>query len=333
MKIAYLFGAGATHAELLEIEPNLVSEEKLQRRLGLLMTNVSARVMSEARLNRSFLKGLEFLEPPRGPASVEPARAEAGSMNIELLISLIENGKIRNWEKKTSLLKSLVREDIEKRLSTRRKSRFYLHKALFELHQHTQDEEVIGIISLNYDDVLDEAYEEFHKKPNYCLSFDREARVSKQIPLLKLHGSFSWRNGVMSRKQKRHFDIIPLGSNKNYLHTPYNFIWNRALEVLVECDALRVIGCSLSQNDTHLVDLLFKAHLERPEENSKSFGIEVINRESAGRQIRENYSFFPKVEIPQPDSANPFKSWLTSKGDRVLRDGIKNTKYLKRLVR
>jgi hypothetical protein len=333
IKVVYLFGAGATHAELSEIEPSLASEEKIQRRLGLLMTNVSARVMKEARLSHGFLKGLEFLEPPRGPESVEPATGVAGAMNIELLISLIENGKIRGWEQKTRLLKLLVRKDIEERLSPRRRSRFYLHRALFELHKHAQDEELIGIISLNYDDVLDEAYKEFHKKPNYCLSFDREARASTQIPLLKLHGSFNWTRGVRMRERRRRVDIIPLGSNKNYVHAPYNFIWNRALEALIECDTLRVIGCSLSQNDTHLVDLLFKAHLERTPERMKTFEIDIINREQVGKQIRENYGFFPSVKTLKPDSPNPFRTWLTIRSDRVLGAQINQTKYLKRLIK
>jgi hypothetical protein len=241
IKVAYLIGAGATHAELTEVVSGLTSDDKVQRKLGLLMSHVSARVMSEARLKPDFLEDLEFLEPPNKPESVEPATGVTGAMNIELLISLIENGKIRRWDRKTRLLKRLVQKDIEARLTRERKKRFYLHKALFELHEHlkVQDaEELLGIISLNYDNVLDEAYKEFYGKPNYCLSLDGEARSLKEIPLLKLHGSFNWKRGVRMRGQRRGVEIIPLGSNKNYLHAPYNFIWTRALEVLIGCDSL-----------------------------------------------------------------------------------------------
>jgi SIR2-like domain len=334
-KVVYLFGAGATHAELVEVVPSLTSDDKLERKLGLLMSHVSARVMREARLKPRFLEDLEFLEPPNEPESVEPATGETGAMNIELLISLIENGKIRRWDKKTRDLKLLVQKDIERRLSRRRKRRFYLHKALFELHRDViaQDEKVTGIISLNYDDVLDEAYREFHSKPNYCLCLDQVARSSPQIPLLKLHGSFSWRNGVRVRERRRRLEIIPLGSNKNYLHSPYNFIWARALEVLVGCDTLRVVGCSLSQNDTHLVDLLFKAHLERTPARMKTLEIEIINGEEVGKRIRENYRFFPSIKPLQLGPQNPFKSWLTDKSDRVVWTDIKQTKYIKRLFK
>ena len=61
----------------------------------------------------------------------------SGSLNVELLISLIENSKIAEWEYKTHYLKNLVREDIQDILSSVQNTRsFYLHKALFELHKH-----------------------------------------------------------------------------------------------------------------------------------------------------------------------------------------------------
>lgn len=330
-KIVYLFGAGATHAELMNILPRLASDDRLQRRLGLLTSHLSARVMTEARSTRGFLRDLEFLEPPKKPESVDPAMGPSGAMNIELLISLIENSRIRKWEEKTRKLKSLVQTDIEGILQ-HRKVRFYLHKALLELHGLLENEELIAIISLNYDDVLDQAYKEVRgENPNYCSSFDRESRRSKQIPLLKLHGSFNWGNGISIRGRKRKVDIIPLGSNKNYLHTPYNFIWTRALEVLVECDTLRVIGCSLSQNDSHLVDLLFKAHLEKTPERMEAFKIEIIAKETVGKTIRSNYGFFPGIRTQQSEAENAFLTWLMAKSDRVLQTSLIKTRYLKRL--
>gem|GEM_PF-1841013 len=331
-KIVYLFGAGATHAELANIERRLTSDDRLQRKIGLLTSHLSARVIEQARLSRDFLKDLEFLEPPVKPESVEPAKGVRGAMNIKLLISLIENSKVPRWEKKSQTLKELVRRDIESVLGPR-KNRFYLHRALFEMHQLIQDEQLIGLISLNYDDVLDEAYRDVQSKGdlNYCLSLDKIARSSPEVPLLKLHGSFNWRKGVGMRGRKRRVEIIPLGSNKNYLHAPYNFIWTRALEVLVECDEMRVIGCSLSQNDTHLVDLLFKAHLEKAPMKKKSFHIDIIDFEKAGKAIRENYGFFPGITAMKSDPPNPFRTWLTGRASRLLDSDIRKTRYLKKL--
>ncbi len=226
-KIVYLFGAGATHAELINLEPTAV--EKQEER-GLLMSNVSTRVIEKARRDAAYLKDVEMVS------------GTSGSLNIELLISLIENSKIQGWESKTQQLKALVREDIEGILTPDVTAVFYLHKALFEFHKHEVvelQERLIGLISLNWDDVLDQAYQEFHGAPSYCFSLEQDTSSPARIPLLKLHGSFNW-NRQEIRGRTRNIEIIPLGASKNYLHAPYSFIWNRALEVLIECDTLRV---------------------------------------------------------------------------------------------
>ncbi len=341
-KIVYLFGAGATHAELITVLPALTYEDKVQRKLGLLMSDVSARVIKKASLKPDFLKGVEFLEP-QFLKGVELVSGTPGSQNIELLISLIENSKIHRWEQKTRMLKNLVENDIQTILTPSRRSRFYLHKALVELHTHPMvksKEELLGLISLNYDNVLDEAYEEFYGNGNYCFSLERGAPSSDLVPLLKLHGSFNWARGVTIRGRTKRVEPIPLGSNKNYPHAPYTFIWNLALEVLIGCDTLRIVGCSLTQNDTHLVDLLFKAHLERNPECV--LNIEIVSGERAGEAIRENYGFFPGIRtlttiernlIADPDPENAFKMWLARKSERVLGESIEQTGYLKRLKR
>ena len=139
-KIVYLFGAGATHAELKNLEPNLLDEKR-----GLLIGNVSSRVIEIARRNHKYLKDLAMVSGTKG------------SLNIELLISLIENSKIHEWADKTALLKKLVEKDIKTILTASQTRRFYLHKTLFELHEHKKTktkEKLIGLISLNYDDVL-----------------------------------------------------------------------------------------------------------------------------------------------------------------------------------
>jgi hypothetical protein len=323
-RIVYLFGAGATHAELHNIDPDLIDKNNC----GLLVSHVSSRVIERARRDPAYL------------SEVATVSGTSGSLNIELLISLIENSKIPNWEYKTKTLKTLVREDIEQILSGPRTRRFHLHKALFELHKHPatlREEALAGVISLNYDDVLDTAYKQYYGLPRYCFSLDEPLR-SNDIPLLKLHGSFNWKN-VKIRGRRRNIDIIPLGSTKSYIHPPYGCIWNQALQTLIGCDTLRVIGCSLSQNDFHLIDLLFKAHLER----GTAFDIEIIATDKVGAGIRDNYGFFSALKtltqikdilVPEPAPENPFKTWLKYKGLALL--GVKRagrTKYVKKVVK
>ena len=308
-KIAYLFGAGATHAELLVLDPDLESNEQ-----GLLISDVSKRVMFKASLNADYVRGIEVVS------------GVAGSLNIELLITLIENSKIPDWSEKTDLLKRLIRQEIESALPASRTRQFCLHKGLLELHSHAKSqarEDLIGLVSLNYDSVLDLAYRAvFGYDVNYCLSRDMDAAAQDGIPLLKLHGSFNWTNQQVLDK-RRDIEIIPLGSSKSYLHPPYGFIWNRALDILAKCDSLRIIGCSLSLNDVHLVDLLFKAQLER----RQAFDIEVIGPDEAGDVIKSNYGFFPNIKrlsdlgVPSTSAVgpkNPFKTWLAYKATSIL---------------
>lgn len=268
---------------------------------------------------------------------METVSGTSGKLNIELLISLIESSKVHDWDYKTRRLKTLVQEDIERILTPSRTRRFYLHKALLDLHKHEQTtvkEQLIGLISLNYDSVLDEAYEELYGPPDYCFS-QRKDDSPPQLPLLKLHGSFNWRRQRIRDKWRR-IDIIPLGSAKSYLHAPYGFIWNRALEILIECDTLRVIGCSLSPNDAHLIDLLFKAHLWRDIE----FEIEIISSTLDGEAIRRNFGFFPRIKtlvdvegsIADVNPPNPFKTWLKRKSERMLGEStVRATRRLRKL--
>src|SRR5215470_6747905 len=146
-KVVYLLGAGATHAELSSLYP----DEDLDEKRGLLIGHVSSRVLERARRDPRYLKNVEMVS------------GTAGSLNIELLVSLLENSKIHNWATKTARLKNLVERDIKAVLKKSLIKRFFLHKALLEFHQLQvvrDKEELLALVSLNYDDVLDQAYRE-----------------------------------------------------------------------------------------------------------------------------------------------------------------------------
>lgn len=330
-KIVYIFGAGATHAELSQIVKEKEVEPNFSETNGLLINEVSTRITIQAQSKNLFkiFKKLDFFFPQKG------------SSNIELLISLIEDNsnQITNSFKIAEILKNLVKKDIKRVLKSDIRKKFYLHKALLELDRKNSEvnkESVLGYISLNYDTVLDEAYLEIiGKKPNYCLSPYRN-KVERGIPLLKLHGSFEWYSNL---KIAKNLPILPLGVNKDYLQLPYNYIWGYALEVLADCDILRVIGCSLSQNDYRLIDLLFKAHLQK----KGSFEIHIIDFDENGDLIKNNYGFFREVknfsEIFRTTGSNEkkpvnesFQTWLKLKSAELSDTKIKETKYLKKLI-
>jgi hypothetical protein len=321
-QIAYLFGAGATHAELANLFAKRMSDATFQERNSLLLADVSKRVCREAKRDRDFSKTIHNLLSP------------SGLSNIELFISLLEKNRIKSTEEIVQSLKRRIKKDILARLRHRQKD-FYLHKALFEFHKLNKDEELTGLISLNYDHLLDDAYEVvLRKKPNYCLSQGPEG----VLPLLKLHGGFD----LTYRKKK--LPIITPGVNKNYLELPYNFIWGRALELLIDSEVLRVIGCSLSQNDLGIVDLLFKAHVNKNE----PLVLQLIDFDPKDNRVKENFGFFPDIQraleidgglisdakIQDPFAgSNPFKIWLKAKIERTMKKAeIEKTTYIKRVL-
>lgn len=329
-KVVYLFGAGATHAEVMNMYPDPGADELVKN--GLLINHVSRRVMAKASNDDSFTNGIESII------------SKDRSGNIEQLVSLIESNEalVKDSHKKADKLRSLVAKDIKKYLKTKGMSNEpMLYKGLLELHhigKIQKKEDVLGFITLNYDQLLDDAYNAiFCKEPNYCMT----SISDNGLPVLKLHGSFNMPKLKMGQNEID-VPIIPLGIRKNYLELPFNFIWGKAGEILAECNKLRVIGCSLDQNDWGLIDLLFKSHLWRGE----PYQIEIIDFDSIGEKIRNTLGFLPKItkaysieinlikgDMDSPEVhplANPFKIWLNAKTRSMLMaDEIVQTNYLK----
>ena len=260
-KIVYLLGAGATHAEIANLHPQWFVDVAKKAKESLLLRGISLRVCRDARSKSWFKKW----------------NSAKDFEDIELFISLIKDNRIES-DATVRGLQGLLKEDICSKLKDGRQNKFYLHRALFELHKKIEDKEtLVAIISLNYDDVLDNSYSKIcGDKPNYSFPGDPVGPY-----LLKLHGGFQLKNP----KTNKSIPIIPPGAHKNYLELPYNFIWGRALESLIECDILRVIGCSLSANDIGLIDLIFKAHLQR--EGGNMLEIQLINSPDGGKDIKK----------------------------------------------
>lgn len=322
MKIVYLIGAGATNAEISNLFPSWFVDEVKEAQESLLLKYVSLRICKNAKSKRWFKQWKQTRD----------------FEDIELFISLIEDNRIESYTTVRGL-QDLLKKDINSRLKVRRQRRFCLHGSLLELHEKIKTKETLAaIISLNYDNVVDTAYRKVcGRKPNYSFIGD-PARPY----ILKLHGGFALKNP----KTGKSVPIIPPGTNKNYLELPYNFIWGRALESLIECHVLRVIGCSLSTNDLGLIDLIFKAHLERGSENK--FEIQLINSPDGGKAIKKRFGFFPGIKIiteikepgyqsylvPRIIDDNPFKTWLRNKIEIMITDkeAINNTTFIKKLI-
>jgi hypothetical protein len=76
-RIVYLFGAGGTHAELQNLDPDLIEEQS-----GLLIGNVSSRVIEKARRDGTYTRGVEMVS------------ATSGLLNIEFSLQVIPSLRV-----------------------------------------------------------------------------------------------------------------------------------------------------------------------------------------------------------------------------------------------
>ena len=217
-----------------------------------------------------------------------------------------------------------------------------------EWHRYIANEDVLGYLTLNYDSMLERASNLTKHKFNYGFdiknlqaqgsSFDRSNII------LKLHGSFDWYLDMKTKKviassahRPSTMQWLPPSLNKDYLNYPYNIVHGKAYELLLQCDILRVIGCTLSQNDLGLISLLFKTQHRKP----KPLKIEVVRSEKGFKKLVERLgsiltleSFYddPKwTDSAKKPTNNPFLDWLSYLIDAAPGIDISKTKFLKKI--
>jgi hypothetical protein len=340
-KIVYLLGAGATQADI-DLKDDTIR---------ILMPNIREGIVKE--IDRRKIHSL---------AKVKNELVGEGR-DVEHLITLYESTGIPEHESIARDLKLLFIEEIQKRinkLGINYKPR--LLSALIDMHEIVGLGEVLqGVITLNYEDLLENAMQMVMGGVNYVISI-KTRRNSLNLkpdskPILKLHGSFNWKNDfpitlLDKKKIKTPEDVlwIPPGVEKKRERYPFNILWGRARELL-DCDILRIIGCSLSRNDWQLISLLYTT--QQLPAQQKEYIIELIDYEDAGDKIKKSYSylscrtiieikevneyikntFFPKhkreddftlakSELLNNIKTNVFDLWLKAKGDDIKRRDI-----------
>lgn len=326
-KIIYLIGAGATQAVL-----NYIGGEKK----NLLMKNndefgegVCSRIIKKA-------KCLKKLNIPR---------YDSDEIDIEKLISLFENSGAEKYRIAAEELRTLYYHDIVKiLLESEILKNPRLAIGLLEMHKYIKPEveELVGIINLNHDNLFHKASQKVFKGVNIGFNFiSKSFEFNQNAPLIiKLHGSFNWIKSLpikiirlsKVRKDSKEILWIPptiLKESKNY---PFNKLIGIAFEILSKkCDILRIIGCSLSQNDWNIVSLLFNAQYMQILFEGICFKIELImDKDSCNRIIQEcSYlqNIFPIQHLKDGDFdeykkekqdqgkevKNPFSYWLKTK--------------------
>src|SRR5207249_3124295 len=121
------------------------------------------------------------------------------------------------------------------------------------------NEELGGILTINYDEYIEQAIQSFQDQSvDFGIDVRGNERKRNSIRLLKLHGSFGWEDAwpIVVKGGATKLCWIPPGIQKARDRYPFDVLWGLAREML-DCDVLRIVGCRLSPNDWDLISLLF----------------------------------------------------------------------------
>lgn len=326
-KIVYLWGAGATQAEA----------QYLGTTISLLMGDTS-----------EFGDGIASRVLRRVGDSLSTSFDSGQAVDIEKLISLFSASGITKHALWADEMRSAYFTELCTSLSTAKvldNPRLAIKLLRMHSDQTFKDEveTLSGIITTNHDGLLQVASQIVFGKVNVGFKFsstDYSGVNSISVPpILQLHGSFTWRIGIPLKVRKLRVNSrasntvwIPptiLKESKNY---PFNKLSGLAYEILAkQCDVLRVIGASLTQNDWNVLSLIFNAQRHNEFVKGTAFRIELIMPPSAGEYISKECSFLEKlIPIgfltegqfteykdptfgPESDLSNPFCYWLNEK--------------------
>ena len=356
IKIAYLFGAGASQGELSQngfpksiLMPDLVYE--IARKIH------DDKIASLADVSNELVSGAD----------------------IEHLITLYEASGTREHNEIAKKLKTLFRQKIQERINELGSSFFpTLFASLIDMHSiEGLDEKLVLIMTTNYEDLIEKAMQHVAGGINYTIktmSKDKHYSVKEDtVPILKLHGSFNWKSEfpvTIQSKIVREEDVIwiPPGVVKRREYYPFDVIWGKARELL-DCDILRIIGSSLSGNDWELVSLIHTTQQLRTD-GKPPYTIELIDYPDKCEKLKEQYNYLnikTILEIPEVQEyivrtytakdigrreiseekikgiakyisdkeTNIFSFWLRAKGEKLYYDDISITtenKYFEQFV-
>jgi hypothetical protein len=271
-KVVYLFGTGASQAEI-----NLFDDT-----IRILMRDIK-----DGMLSKIIKKKIRVLNEVKNELAAEHA-------DVEQLISLYESTGIYKHTIIAMELKKLFWEEIEERINKLGNGHIpILLSALVDMHEIPElGEELTGILTLNYEDLIEKAIQEVKGKVDYSIKVNENHSYldvgSLSYPLLKLHGSFNWRNEfpITLSKIKKSEDVlwIPPGVEKRRKRYPFSILWDRARE-------------SISRNDWHLVSLLYTT--QKLKTTKKPYDIELINYFDTGKEIENNYPYLSFRNVSQ----------------------------------
>lgn len=343
-KIVYLIGAGATQAEMAlkgiksDITMNGISENVYE-----LSKNINGKYYE---LMQDF--------------GIQPKEQD-----IELIMSLFEgyaDPEESDFNDVYKELRALFRNYLVSQITDKKivpillSSLLCIHKN-YGKYMGKNGEKIKGILTINYDRLIEESFLDVYSGLNYWYKFKSNdyKRVHAIPPLLKLHGSFNWKiqNDKLEVSKKFESDensddhsgwIPPSVYKKPSENSILKDIWNKASNLLIDCDILRVVGSSLRNEDFALISLIFNSQIK----SDPTFDIELIvpDRSALGDSgftgIMQRLSFLgnikylsslPVFERGEIITDNVFHLWLLKKIKEVeiKNDKISEDKFINKI--
>lgn len=294
-RVAYLIGAGASQG----------SVEAAGSEHGILMRHLNTELSREA---GGLLDDGRYESRDELDALVNEIVTD--DMDFEQVITFLHQSPSAIHRSFADDLRSKFESVLKEKLNDiedeeLKRSETKLYEVLLDIHQHPGcDEELAGIMTLNYDQYIERAIESF---PKHCVDFGVEVQGSvcddNPIMLLKLHGSFGWKETwpiTISNDESSLW--IPPGIQKAKDQYPFNIIWGRAREML-DCDVLRIIGCSLGPNDWDLISLLFSTRHTNVQ--GGEYSVEIIDSPSAAQSMLKDFPYLDLSSILDLDDIGP----------------------------
>ena len=292
-QVAYLWGAGATQAEVSYLggRPlNVLMSDSDELGIGL-STRILARLAKRWRDAFSGQRGTD----------------------IEKLISLLAACRVDELSRLAERIRQHYFHEIRNSLTTAGVVGLpTLAVGLLRLHSDSgfgKVERLCGIVTTNHDGLLQTASQEAYGTldvgfPFISGQFTPARNGAQAPPILQLHGSFTWNltsaiaisSLEKDTRYSRDMVWIPptiLKESKDY---PFNKLAGLAYELLSKrCDVLRVVGSSLTQNDWNILSLIFNAQRQRERDGHEPFRLELIMPDDVGRGIMSACSYLKNV--------------------------------------
>lgn len=293
-RVVYLLGAGASHGSVKAVGSDH----------GILMSDLNPELASEA---GDLVTGEEYSQHEELLDLVNDIVTE--DIDPEHIITFLDQSPSAIHQSFAEDLKTIFEGVLKERLTAIDEELddppTHLYEALLDMHEQTGfDEELAGIISINYDRYVERAIEAF---PKHSVDFGVRVQGNEKgedaIQLLKLHGSFGWTESwPISADDSESTLWIPPGIQKARDRYPFNVLWGRAREML-DCDVLRIIGCGLSPNDWDLISLLFNTRLSNSRD--QSYPIEVIDSPSSAQNLSREFPYLDIRSVLEIDGIGP----------------------------